>query len=329
MSVVCTRRLVRQLKKCDKNKQLRLDVSGIRGRTVGYVFLIILVIGIVCIKLFWLRVHQETVEEVNEKRLIHLQNACKRLGNAGYTNLQPAFYLHSKNHSLLYCLVFKSGTSSWLYNFNSWAGYTDYEIMHIDNLLLARQFYPKENRVTLMNSMEHSFSFIIVRHPFERLISAFEDRLVSMKNAYYSRVSRAIYRRYHPTGNGVISFRDFVQYILEDVEHNNNNTNALDIHWCPVNNLCTPCLARYDFIVKMETYDQDIQLLIRAAHLEGKVKLVHINHVRQEALDDLIHKYFSQLTEKQMDALYRIYETDFELFGYSADYYFKIPKALT
>ncbi|KFB53229.1 hypothetical protein ZHAS_00021439 [Anopheles sinensis] len=245
------------------------------------------------------------------------------------TNLQPAFYLHSKNHSLLYCLVFKAATSSWFYNFNSWAGYTDYEIMNVDNLLLARQFYPKENRITLMNSMENSFSFIIVRHPFERLISAFEDRLVSMKNAYYSRVSRAIYRRYHPSGNGVISFRDFVQYILDEVQYNNNNTSALDIHWCPVNNLCTPCLARYDLIVKMETYERDIRLLLKATRLEGKVKLVHINHARKEALDKLIQKYFSQITEEQMDKLYSIYQIDFELFGYSAENYFQVTKALT
>uniref|UniRef100_A0A182K9U2 Carbohydrate sulfotransferase n=1 Tax=Anopheles christyi TaxID=43041 RepID=A0A182K9U2_9DIPT len=99
--------------------------------------------------------------------------------------------------------------------------------MHIDNLFLARKFYPKENRVTLMQSMEHSFSFIIVRHPFERLISAFEDRLLSMKNAYYSRVSQAIYHRYHPGENGKISFRDFVQYIIDDVDYRNSTAGKI------------------------------------------------------------------------------------------------------
>uniref|UniRef100_A0A182QUE4 Carbohydrate sulfotransferase n=1 Tax=Anopheles farauti TaxID=69004 RepID=A0A182QUE4_9DIPT len=273
------------------------------------------------------RFGSESVVDINEWRLDHLAKACKRRNNGGHTNLQPAFYLHSKNHSLLYCLVFKAGTSSWFYNFNSWAGFTDYEIMHVDNLFLARKFYPKENRVTLMNSMEHSFSFIVVRHPFERLISAFEDRLVSMKNAYYSRMSRAIYHRYHPNEGGNISFRDFVQFIIDDVEYN-NTTLALDIHWCPINNLCTPCLARYDFIVKMETYARDVQTLVKAARLEGVVRLAHVNHVRKDSVNGLAAKYFSQLTQRQFDMLYSIYEIDFELFGYSADMYFQIPKAL-
>uniref|UniRef100_A0A182MUV9 Carbohydrate sulfotransferase n=1 Tax=Anopheles culicifacies TaxID=139723 RepID=A0A182MUV9_9DIPT len=187
----------------------------------------------------------------------------------------PRSKVDTKNHSLVYCLVFKAATSSWFYNFNSWAGYSEYEIMHIDNLFLARKFYPKENRLTLMQSMEHSFSFIVVRHPFERLMSAFEDRLVSKKNAYYTRVAQAIYKRYHPIGRGSISFRDFVQYIIDDVEHN-NGTIALDIHWCPINNLCTPCLARYDFIIKLETYKQDVENMIRATNLQGVVKLAQL-----------------------------------------------------
>uniref|UniRef100_A0A182PK88 Carbohydrate sulfotransferase n=1 Tax=Anopheles epiroticus TaxID=199890 RepID=A0A182PK88_9DIPT len=296
---------------------------------IGGIFVVItLIICVTNYELIRTAFGERSVVDINNWRLAHLAKACKRLNNGEHTNLQPAFYLHSKNHSLLYCLVFKAGTSSWFYNFNSWAGYSEYEIMHIDNLFLARKFYPKENRVTLMQSMEHSFSFIIVRHPFDRLISAFEDRLVSRKNAYYSRVSQAIYHRYHPGGNGYISFRDFVQYIIDDVEYR-NSTMGLDIHWCPVNNLCTPCLARYDFIMKLETYEQDMAVLIKAARLQGKVKLVKVNHARKESLETLMHKYFSQITQKQMDMLYSIYKIDFELFGYSAESYFQIPKALT
>uniref|UniRef100_A0A182FBM1 Carbohydrate sulfotransferase n=1 Tax=Anopheles albimanus TaxID=7167 RepID=A0A182FBM1_ANOAL len=327
MIIANIRRLMRKSSKlCDGVQPARLNISNVQGVVTACIGVLVLLTLCVKFGLFSVRVLNQPVEEILEQRIKHLETTCRNLNNGGHKVIQPAFYLHSKNHSLLYCLVFKAGTSSWFYNFNSWAGYTEYEIMHVDNLLLARQFYPKQNRVSLMNSMNHSFSFIIVRHPFERLISAFEDRLVSMRNPYYSRISRSIYKRYHPGGSGAISFRDFVQYIIDDVAYN-NSTLTLDIHWCPINNLCTPCLARYDLIIKLETYARDMEVLIKHTGLQGKIKPVHINHARKEATESLIQKYFSQITDKQMDALYSIYEIDFMLFGYSAEKYFQIPKA--
>uniref|UniRef100_A0A182YLX7 Carbohydrate sulfotransferase n=1 Tax=Anopheles stephensi TaxID=30069 RepID=A0A182YLX7_ANOST len=327
MGVSCIILASRKLKRRLKCQLFALNISNVQACIGGIFATITVVICFLNFELIRNQFGERSAADINRWRLDHLANACKRWNNGGHTNLQPAFYLHSKNHSLVYCLVFKAGTSSWFYNFNSWAGYSEYEIMHIDNLYLARKFYPKENRLTLMQSMQHSFSFIIVRHPFERLMSAFEDRLASRKNAYYSRVAQAIYRRYHPQGQGTVSFRDFVQYILDDVRHN-NGTIALDIHWCPINNLCTPCLARYDFIIKLETYQQDVAAMIEAAKLQGIVRLAQINHVRKEPVRTLAAKYFSQITRAQMDKLYSIYEMDFELFGYSAETYFQIPKAL-
>ncbi|XP_058065609.1 carbohydrate sulfotransferase 8-like [Anopheles bellator] len=328
MIVTNIRRLVRKTssKLWKFTPQPAVNVSNLQGACTACIGVVVLLLLIVTVTLLCVRLRdrppEEGVQDILEGRITHLRNACNRLDNGGHQSVHPAFYLHSKNNSLLYCLVFKAGTSSWFYNFNSWAGYTEYEIMHIDNLFLARKFYPQLTRSALMHSMEHSFSFLIVRHPFERLISAFEDRLVSMRNAYYSRVSRAIYERYHPGGTGVISFRDFVQFIIEDVAYSRD----LDVHWCPVNNLCTPCLVRYDLIIKLETYAQDVEVLLRRTNLRDKIKPVHINHTRRDVVDRLIEKYFSQITQKQMDALYAIYEIDFMLFGYSAEKYFQVPK---
>uniref|UniRef100_A0A182RBE1 Carbohydrate sulfotransferase n=1 Tax=Anopheles funestus TaxID=62324 RepID=A0A182RBE1_ANOFN len=328
MDVSCIVHVFRKIKRRAKCQLLTLNISNVQACIAGIFVTITLLICFLNFELIRKQFEGRSTADINSWRLAHLSKACKKWNNGGHTNLQPAFYLHSKNNSLVYCLVFKAGTSTWFYNFNSWAGYSEYEIMHIDNLFLARKFYPKENRLTLMQSMKDSFSFIIVRHPFERLMSAFEDRLVSMKNAYYSRVSQAIYKRYHPMGKGTISFRDFVQYIIDDVRYN-NGTIALDIHWCPINNLCTPCFARYDYIIKLETYQQDVETMIKQANLQGIVKLAQINHVRKDSVQTLAMKYFSQLTQEQMDRLYNIYEMDFELFGYSAETYFQIPKALT
>ncbi|XP_049542502.1 carbohydrate sulfotransferase 11-like [Anopheles darlingi] len=332
MIITNIRRLMRKSSKlCDGVQPARFNISNVQGAVTACIGVLILLTLCANFGLFSVRFYGQSVEEILKQRITHLETACRNLENGGQKNIQPAFYLYSKNHSLLYCLVFKAGTSTWFYNFNSWAGYTDYEIMHVDNLLLARKFYPKLNRVSLMNAMDHSFSFIIVRHPFERLISAFEDRMVSMRNPYYSRMSRAIYERYSGDTpgdkSGTISFRHFVQFIIDDVAYNKQQTSALDIHWAPMYQLCTVCLAKYHMIIKLETYARDVEVLIKQTGLQGKIKPVHINHGRKETTEILIQRYFSEITDKQMEALYSIYELDFLLFGYSAEKYFQIPKA--
>uniref|UniRef100_A0A182Q264 Uncharacterized protein n=1 Tax=Anopheles farauti TaxID=69004 RepID=A0A182Q264_9DIPT len=77
--------------------------------------------------------------------------------------IEPSFYIHVKNESLLYCLVFKSGTTTWFYNINRWAGVSEEKILDdkTDNFNIARQKYPFENPRVLLNSMKNTFSFIV------------------------------------------------------------------------------------------------------------------------------------------------------------------------
>ncbi|KFB35107.1 hypothetical protein ZHAS_00001000 [Anopheles sinensis] len=238
--------------------------------------------------------------------------------------IEPSFYIHVKNESLLYCLVFKSGTTSWFYNINLWAGYSKEEILDAktDNFNLARKKYPFEAPNVLLTTMKNTYSFIVVRDPFERLISAYEERLLSQLNPYYRDLAHRIYRKYHQDGReyGLPTFQDFVRHVVE--EHRANN--PCDLHWRPINDLCTPCLARYDSILKMETYARDMEHLANRTQLAGKIKAVQMNHSRRDSVERLIKKYFSQLTKQQFDDLYDIYKIDFALFEYSPEKYFDI-----
>uniref|UniRef100_A0A182NDJ9 Carbohydrate sulfotransferase n=1 Tax=Anopheles dirus TaxID=7168 RepID=A0A182NDJ9_9DIPT len=237
--------------------------------------------------------------------------------------IEPSFYIHVKNESLLYCLVFKSGTTTWFYNINRWAGVSDETILDdkTDNFNIARQKYPWEIPRVLLNSMKNTFSFIVVRDPFQRLISAYEERLLGQLHPYFKNLSHQIYRRYHNDGNeyGIPSFQDFARFVVDQSQNNKPS----DLHWRTVNDLCTPCLARYDSIIKMETFKQDLEYLKNRTHLHDKIKSVQMNHSRRDPLDRLIEKYFSQLTKQQFDDLYNIYRIDFEMFQYSPEKYLR------
>uniref|UniRef100_A0AAG5DRL1 Carbohydrate sulfotransferase n=1 Tax=Anopheles atroparvus TaxID=41427 RepID=A0AAG5DRL1_ANOAO len=288
----------------------------------------IVVSAFLCVSLlYWIiRDTDESTEQINQHRLLHLREACERNSNGDKHIIETSFYIHVKNESLLYCLVFKSGTTSWFYNINRWAGYSKEKILDdkTDNFNLARQKYPFENPTVLLTSMKNTYSFIVVRDPFERLISAYEERLLGQIHPYYKNLSYKIYRKYHDDGReyGLPTFQDFVRYVVDEFR----DSHPTDLHWRPINDLCTPCLARYDFILKMETFAQDMEYLANRTQLSGKIDRVQMNHSRRDSVNRLIKKYFSQLTRQQLQDLYDIYKIDFDLFEYSSKKYFELVK---
>ena len=97
-------------------------------------------------------------------------------------------------------------------------------------------------------------SIIFVRHPFERLLSAFRDKLEdpSVKGRrpndyYYNKHGRKIvmhYRRKKVRGPNwkYPRFAEFVDYVLgKDVRLD-------DEHWSPYYRDCTPCHINFTFI---------------------------------------------------------------------------------
>ncbi|ELU12726.1 hypothetical protein CAPTEDRAFT_211210 [Capitella teleta] len=109
-----------------------------------------------------------------------------------------------------------------------------------------------------------------------------------------------------------ITFSQFVDYLIDPGDL------PWDEHWSTYDDLCDPCGIQYDYILKMETLQPDIDD-IRAR--TGIVrKLGHNNQAakvkwrRSATINDL----WSLPAEKRQ-GLFNVYKTDFEMFGYSAD----------
>ena len=110
--------------------------------------------------------------------------------------------------------------------------------------------------------------------------------------------------------------------------------NYADDHWIPYYLFCTPCLLNYDIIAKVETYLEDQLYIIRALGLESiRPRWRHrsassgLQQPPQQQLpasasaSSTAAKYFSQLNESELRALYNKYKLDFELFDYSVEDY--------
>ena len=75
---------------------------------------------------------------------------------------------------------------------------------------------------------------------------------------------------------------------------------------------------RYDLILKVETLQSDWEVLRNLSGL-GLPGLQHLNnnHNNQETY----RNYISQLSTQTLQKLYQKFRLDFELFGYSLDFY--------
>ena len=163
---------------------------------------------------------------------------------------------------------------------------------------------------------------MIVRHPFERLLSAYRDKLEDSTKGlqhgtghYYEKYGRKIVSKYRAKMNETITkreptFAEFAQYIID------TNLNAYaDDHWIPFYLYCTPCLVRYDFIVKFETFHEDMRLLVERLGVDSAPAWMHMTRGGQSAAK--IDAYFSTLSRRQVQLLYDKFAFDFQLFNYT------------
>lgn len=125
---------------------------------------------------------------------------------------------------------------------------------------LARKRYPRPGIKELNEALENSLSFLIVREPFERLLSAYRNKFEEGKNTFYKIIGDAIVKQFrvHPSENesNPPTFKEFLQYIV----YRSKKKKSFDEHWSPYWKFCTPCsnnASLFTLIVKLETFERD------------------------------------------------------------------------
>lgn len=78
--------------------------------------------------------------------------------------------------------------------------------------------------------------------------------------------------------------------------------------------LCHPCQVKYDFIGRLESLESD------AEHLLKLLKVDHLVHfpsgARNRTAASWERDWFAKIPMEMRRELYKLYEPDFELFGY-------------
>lgn len=275
------------------------------------------------------------IAERLDKRRQHLRKMCKNmgldvLGNDTLHKPNPWEFLVDRKHHLVWCNVFKAASTSWMYNFNLLAGYSPQFLKKtkLIPLNLARQRYPRVSLSQLKQAFNDSISFLITRHPLERLLSAYRDKLqFAFPHTHHRKLGNEIIQKYRKDKKDKFSkqrwptFGEFVSYLLDSVKQGH----TLDMHWTPITEFCTPCMFNFDIIAHTETLQEDQEFIIQKAGLQNIIKPQWRNG--RGTTSEQVETYYSQLTRAQILHLYHIYRYDFELFNYSLKGYleFGIP----
>ena len=244
------------------------------------------------------------------------------------------------NKELAYCHVPKVASSSWMLTFA--------EMNLVDNETMMREF--KKNALhDLLLSSKYSiitkkyddinnvnnlqlFKFVFIRHPFERLVSAYHDKFNVTKQENIMRpmikylnliesYKKGSFSNTNSPKSPNVTFPNFVDFVLQESQ----STTPIDgssIHWWPFTELCRMCQINYDFIGRVETLENDVQKLTdefphykTLQNMNERVKK-KINGGHTKHTGSLTLNYFSELTQENIKKLYNRYIDDFRLGGY-------------
>ena len=203
-------------------------------------------------------------------------------------------------HKLIYCPIPKIGSTTWARYLNSAMGHGKLNNTAGQVTKSLSMYTDEEAEYRLTNYMK----ILVVRHPLDRLVSAYKDKIYQPGQMEYLRpliidrvrhgithISPAQYKKYfradrlYGVPDGVPDdpilkqhyddylrvneignpYRvNFTEFILYVTQH---AVGRVTVHWITMEHTCWPCDINYDVILKMETLTEDSEYVIK--HMES------------------------------------------------------------
>ena len=193
------------------------------------------------------------------------------------------------------------------------------------------QFYLKANDRSIYENRT-IFKFLLVRHPFQRIYSTFYDKFVNNQIddtiSGWKQLEEDILLQIYPNESLInirrndlkVDLRTFLLYIIDSIR----KKQIINSHWQQITQRCGFCLMDYDWIGKIENFEDDQKILLKK-FLKVNLRFPSKEFDRQEKKPvRLDHQQLIQLFRNtiQNDELFRIlidyYQPDFHLFHYAS-----------
>ena len=139
------------------------------------------------------------------------RNVCRSIDpSSQLPALNPRNIFAIIPRKLVWCPVYKAGSTNWMKNIprlvsspQEISAFMRREPKNRQVNVLARKLVPLlpyQALVRFLHSQPRPVSFIIVRHPFDRLLSAYRDKLEKFNKYYYEKYGKAIVNKYRRRG---------------------------------------------------------------------------------------------------------------------------------
>ena len=162
---------------------------------------------------------------------------------------------------------------------------------------------------------------ILVRHPLDRLRSAYYNKFVKIHYVKPQKYKDIIqkYRQSNTDKYKHMHFEEFIKFVLYDQPH--------DTHWEAYGSACNPCYIKYDYILRMETFDRDLDIFgqnlynksIDELLSKGEYQNTGIYSGAKNKTVNVGIKEFAAVEVKEWENLLVNYSDDMEMFGYTFD----------
>ncbi|XP_071477408.1 carbohydrate sulfotransferase 11-like [Diadema antillarum] len=288
----------------------------------------------------------EEQANIHRLRRDRLKDACQTFGNdvdSEGPNLGTSIIVDDK-YKLMYCYVPKVACTSWKRVFlvlNGVMKYLDELPQPVVNnkvgprkLKFIRSFNVSKHKEILQNYTK----FLVVRQPFQRLLSAYNNKLyagstspsalpfqktdgvhildtyrLNNSHLYDTKTKRIELQNRIIDYN--LQFEEFVRFLTNSSEPSHRRNNP---HWKEIYKTCWPCHIQYDVISHFETLETDANYILRLVKADGIVHFPSANGSSPtHSSDQAIYKtHYSQVSPEDLQRLYERYRPDFELFGY-------------
>ncbi len=263
--------------------------------------------------------------------------------------LEPAQRIMSDEiHRILYCYMSKVGCTAFK-TLIARANAKRLNAMHIltsgkihsvnttKKLDFGRLYTSGMTHEQIQHRLNNYFTFMITRHPMDRLLSVYRDKIVdhfSPNGSYMMRVRLPILQHARPQlfsavpntsqserehylrkleKQHVPSFQEFIQWVVEKRVFNE--------HWLSAVESCHPCAHNWSAILRLESMAADKDLLLEQLGRDAPedVRRVHATANHGSFFTSLQLREWENIPADHEDYFLRLYRQDMELFGYHWD----------
>jgi len=259
----------------------------------------------------WLKTQADIREDI--------VNTCNKLGPALHFPLHQGELFYHSGNNLAACLNAKVGTSTMMRHFQRMIPEHERpeKIDREGRQRISSYLSPQRSGLNTSSVLKTAVSFSVVRHPFERFVSAYQNKMVEEEGPIKRR-----FLKIYPAG----TFSDFADYVLKlaRVHCRSYGDCKLNNHWLPFLSRCAYCTANYTVVAKLETLDDDLFYIGEMVGITFDNIEANVSGGVKTSISELAKQYFSQLDDEVAWQLYKLYQPDFQLFGYKATEYLGI-----